>query len=72
MYSLMYKEKAQYCPGEICERKDRQAIQNLSGVQYGILLLFAGYIVLVVFLANDHFAKKPYDLFGMFEKEQSK
>jgi Domain of unknown function (DUF4395) len=72
MYSLMYKEKAQYCPGEICERKDRQPIQKVSGVQYGILFLFAGYIVLVVFLANDHFAKKPYDLFGMFEKAQPK
>lgn len=72
MYSLFYKEKAQYCPGEICERKDRQPIQKISGIQYGILLVFAGYIILVVFLANDHFGKKPHDLFGMFEKEQVK
>ena len=72
MYSLFYKEKAQYCPGEICERKDRQPIQQVTGVQYLILLCFVGYIVLVVFLASEHFAKKPYDLFGMFEKAQPK
>lgn len=72
MYSLFYKEKAQYCPGEICERKDRQPIQKVSGVQYIIVLLFIGYIVLNVFLFNDQFKKKPYDLFGIFEKEQVK
>ena len=72
MYSLFYKEKAQYCPGEICERKDRQPIQKVSGVQYMIVLLFIGYIVLNVFLFNDQFKKKPYDLFGIFEKEQVK
>lgn len=70
MYNLFYKEKAQYCPGEICERKDRQPIQKVTRIQYLVLLCFAGYIVLVVFLANDHFAKKPYDMFGIFEKEQ--
>ena len=26
-YGWFYKDKAQYCPGEICELKDRQAIQ---------------------------------------------
>ena len=29
-------------------------------------------IVLVVYFANDHFAEKPYDLFGIFEKAQPK
>ena len=27
-YSLFYKEKAQYCPGEVCDRKAKQDIQN--------------------------------------------
>ena len=72
MYSWFYKEKAQYCPGEICERKDRQPIQKVSAAQYMIVLLFIGYIVLNVFLFNDQYKKKPYDLFGIFEKEQVK
>ena len=29
-YSLIYKEKAQYCPGEVCELKDRQPIQKMQ------------------------------------------
>jgi hypothetical protein len=27
-YSWIYKEKAKYCPGEVCEIKDRQEIQK--------------------------------------------
>lgn len=72
VYSWFYKEKAQYCPGEVCDRNARQPIQQVSGTQYGIVLLFIGYIMLVVFLANDQFKKKPYDLFGIFEKTQVK
>jgi hypothetical protein len=72
MYSWFYKEKAQYCPGEVCDRNARQPIQKVSGAQFMIVLLFIGYIVLTVFLFNDQFKKKPYDLFGMFEKEQVK
>src|SRR4051812_40193684 len=30
-YSLFYKEKAQYCPGEICDVKSKQDIQKTSG-----------------------------------------
>ena len=39
-YKWIYREKAQYCPGEICELKDRQEIQKTSKVQWLVVELF--------------------------------
>lgn len=64
-YSLVYKEKAQYCPGEVCDVKSRQAIQKTSGVQLLIVSLFVVFIFLTVFLFKDTLKEKPYDLFGI-------
>lgn len=64
-YSLFYRKKAQYCPGEVCDVKSRQAIQKTSGAQLLIVLGFIAYIVLTVLLFNDTFSEKPYDLFGV-------
>ena len=63
-YSIFYKEKAQYCPGEICDVKSKQEIQKTSIVQMLIILGFIAYIFLVVFLFNDNFNKTPYKLFN--------
>jgi len=63
-YNMVYKEKAQHCPGEICEVKDRHAIQKVSLVQVLILLATAGLVVLLSFLVNDFFAVKAHSLFG--------
>src|SRR5882762_8982245 len=52
-YSLFYKEKAQYCPGEICDTKSKHDIQKTSKVQLLIVVGFIAYIVLSVFLLND-------------------
>ncbi|MCX6220651.1 MAG: DUF4395 domain-containing protein [Bacteroidia bacterium] len=71
-YTLVYKEKAQYCPGEVCEVKDRQPIQKTSWTQILIVLAFAAYIVLTIFLFKDSFSKKPFDLFGIEEHQQTK
>ncbi|MDE3143768.1 MAG: DUF4395 family protein, partial [Bacteroidota bacterium] len=64
-YSLFYKEKAQYCPGEICDAKSRHEIQKTTLVQLLVVLAFIGFIFLTAFLFNDHFSKAPYDLFGI-------
>jgi len=64
-YSLFYKEKAQYCPGEICDIKSRQPIQKISATQWLIILAFIVFIVLMVVLCKDQFSKQPYDLFGI-------
>lgn len=63
-YSMIYKEKAQYCPGEVCEVKDRQDIQKTNKFQWIIVLGFIAYIVITVFLFNDNFKVQPHNLFG--------
>ena len=66
IYSFVYKEKAQYCPGEVCDVKSRHNIQKINYIHFLIILAFVLYIVLLVFLFNDNFIQKPYDLFGIF------
>ena len=64
-YSLFYKEKAQYCPGEICDVKSRHNIQKVSATQ---MLMVAALIVFIlgeVYLLNTNFSKPPIDIFGV-------
>src|SRR6266498_182308 len=70
-YSLFYKEKAQYCSGEVCDAKSKQDIQKTSRLQLFIVFVFIAFIFLAGFLFNDQFSKKPYDLFGIFHSAQS-
>jgi hypothetical protein len=71
-YKLFYKEKAQYCPGEVCDAKSKQDIQKTSGVQLLIVVGFIIYITSIVFIFNDAFSKKPFDLFGIESSAQTK
>ena len=71
-YSMVYKKKAQYCPGEVCDVKSKQDIQKTSKVQMLIVIGFIAYTFLTVRLFNDTFSKKPYDLFGIYGSTQSK
>ncbi len=64
-YSMIYKEKAQYCPGEVCDVKSKKDIQKTSFIQKLIVFGFFIFIFLTVFFFNDSFSKKPYDLFGI-------
>ncbi|MBI5402090.1 MAG: DUF4395 domain-containing protein [Ignavibacteriae bacterium] len=54
-YKWIKKEKAQYCPGEICEVKSRQDIQRVSGVQVLMVIGFIVLIVLAAYFFNDAF-----------------
>lgn len=65
VYPWIYKEKAQYCPGEVCELKDRQEIQKVSTNQWLILFGFIIFIVATILLFNDYYSKQPFDLFGL-------
>ncbi len=71
-YSLFYKEKAQYCPGEICSVKSKHEIQKTSKAQILIVIGLAAYVMLEVSLFNNTFSKRPYDLFGITNSTQSK
>jgi hypothetical protein len=71
-YSLMYKEKAQYCPGEVCDVKAKQEIQKTSGSQLLIVFGLFVFVFLAVLLFNEQFSKKPHNLFGVPESVQPK
>jgi len=71
-YPLFFKNKVQYCPGEVCDVKQKQDIQKTTLSQFLILLTFIAFIVLTVYLMNDRFSEKPYDLLGNTSVEQTK
>ena len=43
-YGWFYKEKVQYCPGEICDIKTKKDVQKISWLQIGIVF---GFIVCI-------------------------
>ena len=71
-YPMFFKDKVQYCPGEVCDVKSRQDIQKTSGVQLLIVFGLIVYIFLAAFLLKDNFSKRPYDLFGIYGNTQTK
>lgn len=71
-YAFLFKEKVQYCPGEVCDVKAKQDIQKTSGTQVLIVFAFIGYLIGMIYLFNGQFNKKPYDLFGIFGNAKSK
>lgn len=70
-YSMFYKEKARYCPGEVCAPESKQDIQKTSMAQILVIFGFIAFIVLTVVLFNDHFSEKPFDLLGIDTPTQS-
>jgi len=64
-YPMFFKDKVQYCPGEVCEVKDKQDIQKTSWPQIIIALGFIAYIVVIVIIFKESFSEVPYDLFGL-------
>jgi hypothetical protein len=71
-YPLIFKGKAQYCPGEVCDKRNKQEIQKTSLSQFLILLAFVAFTVLTVYFMNDRFSEKPYDMFKINKIEQTK
>jgi hypothetical protein len=68
VYAMVYKERVQYCPGEVCAVMDRQPIQKTSVLQLLIVGLFIGYVFLIAYFFDASFREKPYDMFGLFGK----
>lgn len=64
-YPMFFKDKVQYCPGEVCELKDRQEIQKVSKVQLLIVIALIAFVWLLVVLFNDFFSVPPFDMFGI-------
>ena len=72
VYRWYYKEKAQYCPGEVCDVKSKQTIQKTSGSQLLIIVAFIAFVFLLISLFNNNFKEKPTALFGEESPAQSK
>jgi hypothetical protein len=71
-YPLFFKSKVQYCPGEVCDVKNKQEIQKTSAAQFLVLLAFVAFMALMAWSMNDRFSEKPYDLFGIDKTEQTR
>lgn len=64
MYALIYRQKPELCPGEVCDVKSRHAIQRTSGTQLLALCAFVVCLVAAGFLLGDTLAVPPHPLFG--------
>lgn len=58
IYNLFNKEKAQLCPGGVCEVVKKEEIQNISVIQIIIALVFVAFVIWLAvtggfFLKND-------------------
>ena len=48
IYHKFYKKESQYCAGEVCEKKDRQACQKHSTSQVVVLIVFFSVLILSI------------------------
>ena len=71
VYGWFYKEKAQYCPGEVCDVTQKQDIQKTSLVQIAIVIGFIGYFVCATLLLKDTFSQGPNDLWVILDSMMS-
>ena len=62
-YPLFFKEKAQFCPGEICAAHERQEIQKTSFFQWLVALGMIIFIWLFTSFSNGYYSRPPHYLF---------
>lgn len=63
LYGFLKKDKAQYCPGEICDVKQKHEIQKISGNQWLVLLGLITFLVLLSVAFKNNFKVEPHNLF---------
>jgi len=63
LYPVFFKKKVEYCPGEVCEIKDKKEIQKTSSLQILILIGFTVYLFFTIILFENSFSKQPHFLF---------
>ena len=71
-YSAVFRKKAQYCPGEICDVRSRQPIQKTSRTQFLVVLGVAALLTLFATRFGGYFSRQPYDLFGITATAKTK
>ncbi len=64
VYGMFNKGKAQYCPGEVCDVKNKQDIQKVSMNQLFIVLGLLTIMAILGFAFHDMLKPMPTDLFA--------
>jgi hypothetical protein len=64
-YPLFYREKTQYCAGDICAVKAKHEIQKTSLLQIGVVIGFIALVITSAILFNDQFRAIPTDLWAI-------
>ena len=67
VYNLVYKQKARYCAGEICQPHSKQEIQKISRAQILILVGLVAFIIVLLLLFNDAFIARPKNLWSIMQ-----
>ena len=65
MYGFIKKDKAQYCPGEVCDIKQKYEIQKVSKKQRAVVFALLLFITLLYIFFQEIFILKPHRLFNM-------
>jgi len=68
VYSWFYKDRSQYCAGEICDVK-RKNIQKISWIQIFILLGLTVFVILTIVFFNNHFSTPPKNLWDIINSQ---
>jgi hypothetical protein len=72
VYPLIMRKKPQYCPGEVCDIKARQPIQETSTAQIVTLFVFVAGVAAVGMTANASLREPPRMLLGMQDPRAGK
>ena len=65
LYALRHRGRVQYCPGEVCDPRHREAIQKTSWPQIAVVVAFVGYVVVVATLFHDYFDQPARNLWDL-------
>lgn len=65
LYGFIKKDKAQYCPGEVCDIKQKYEIQKVSKKQWAVVFALLLFITLLYIFFQEIFILKPHRLFNM-------
>jgi len=53
IYHFIYKKSPNYCPGDVCEIRKKEEIQNVSILQISILVIFLGIVGIVTYTSMN-------------------
>lgn len=65
-YNIFYKEEASYCPGYTCEVGEKHEINRISGMQWIMVLVLAGFLTASILLLKNSFKSTPEELFKKY------